>query len=326
MDSSSSRWAAPAVSAGGVLASAAIFLLCMTFAHALIFLHHRYFSTGVVAPSGRRRARARSARTAAPPAKGVDPELLRSLQVTVYRAADDVGIGLVDCAVCLAGLEDGEEARFLPGCGHGFHAGCVDRWLASHTTCPLCRVTVVGKPDPEASTSTSLPPVPPEPANYAANLQLPASVLLGVTDQTTLGAVTAATEGVLVIDVPESMMVAAAPRDASKSPGVAGLRSVKRLWSFGRQGPSGSTTPCAGGSGTADVERRISIRGGEAIPGGGGGGESPSSPSSCSRTECQREIRFRWSWAIGLARLLGAALCRSPCPRRVSAFFFFSFK
>uniref|UniRef100_N1QQX7 RING-type E3 ubiquitin transferase n=1 Tax=Aegilops tauschii TaxID=37682 RepID=N1QQX7_AEGTA len=259
MDSSSSRWAAPAVSAGGVLASAAIFLLCMTFAHALIFLHHRYFSTGVVAPSGRRRARARSARTAAPPAKGVDPELLRSLQVTVYRAADDVGIGLVDCAVCLAGLEDGEEARFLPGCGHGFHAGCVDRWLASHTTCPLCRVTVVGKPDPEASTSTSLPPVPPEPANYAANLPLPASVLLGVPDQTTLGAVTAATEGVLVIDVPESMMVAAAPRDASKSPGVAGLRSVKRLWSFGRQGPSGSTTPCAGGSGTADVERRISI-------------------------------------------------------------------
>ncbi|KAM3198371.1 hypothetical protein ACQJBY_073490 [Aegilops geniculata] len=227
MDTSSSRWAAPAVSAGGVLASAAIFLLCMTFALALIFLHHRYFSTGAPAPSGRRRARARSAQTAAPPPRGVDPELLRSLPVTVYRAADDVGNGLVDCAVCLARLEDGEEARFLPGCGHGFHAQCVDRWLAAHTTCPLCRVTVTGRP--EASTSTSLPPVPPEPANYATNLPLPASVLLGVTDQATLRAVTVATDGALVIDVPESMMVAATPRDASKSPGVVRQRSVKRL-------------------------------------------------------------------------------------------------
>ena len=160
--------------------------------------------------------------------------------------------------MCLAGLEDGEEARFLPGCGHGFHAGCVDRWLAAHTTCPLCRVTVAGRP--EASTSTSLPHVPSEPANYAASLPLPASVLLGVSDQATLGAVTVATDGVLVIDVPEPRMVAATtPRDASKSPGVAGLRSVKRLWSFGRQGPSGSTTPCAGGSATADVERGIGI-------------------------------------------------------------------
>uniref|UniRef100_A0A8R7TQ88 RING-type E3 ubiquitin transferase n=1 Tax=Triticum urartu TaxID=4572 RepID=A0A8R7TQ88_TRIUA len=161
----------------------------------------------------------------------------------------------MDCAVCLAGLDDGEDARFLPGCGHGFHAQCVDRWLPSHTTCPLCRVTVVSRP--KASTSTGLPPVPPEPANYAANL--PASVLLGVSDQATLRAVTVATDGALVIDVPESMMVAATPCDASKSPGVAGLRSVKRLWSFGRQGPSGSTTPCAGGSGTADVERGIGI-------------------------------------------------------------------
>ncbi|KAI5004092.1 hypothetical protein ZWY2020_031335 [Hordeum vulgare] len=47
-------------------------------------------------------------------------------------------------------------------------------------------------------------------------------------------------------------MVAATARDVSKSPGMSRLRSVKRLWSFGRQGPSWSTTPSAGGSGTAD--------------------------------------------------------------------------
>ncbi|XP_037417234.1 E3 ubiquitin-protein ligase EL5-like [Triticum dicoccoides] len=256
MDSSSSRsaasGAAPTVSSGAVFISAAIFLLFLTFALALIILRHSYFSSTGAAPS---QPRAWSAQVVAPPprARGVDPELLRSLPVTVHRAAD--GVGSVECAVCLAELEDGEEVRFLPRCGHGFHAGCADRWLASHTTCPLCRVTV-GKPDALIST-TSLPPVAPEPAIYAANL--PASALLGVSDRATLGTVTVATDGVLVIDVPESRMAAAIPRDASKSPGVNRLRSVKRLWSFGRQGPSGSTSPCAGGSGTADLERGISI-------------------------------------------------------------------
>ncbi|KAF7027002.1 hypothetical protein CFC21_039072 [Triticum aestivum] len=255
MDSSSSRSAAsgatPTVSSGAVFISAAIFLLFLTFALALLILRHTYFSSTSAAPSGRRPAW--GAQMVAPPPRGVDPELLRSLPVTVHRAAD--GVGLVECAVCLAELENGEEARFLPRCGHGFHAGCVNRWLASHTTCPLCRVTV-GKPDALTST-TSLAPVPPEPANYAANL--PASVLLGVSDQATLGALTMATDGVLVIDVPEPRMVAAISRDASKSPGVNRLRSVKRLWSFGRQVPSGYTTPCAGCSGTADVEQGISI-------------------------------------------------------------------
>jgi E3 ubiquitin-protein ligase EL5 len=219
-------------------------------------------SGGVVATSGGTRE------------KGVDPELLRSLPVTVYRradapkgsAAEDVG---VECAVCLSELQDGEAARFLPRCGHGFHAQCVDTWLASHTTCPLCRVTVA-KSDAPRTASTSLPPVAPEPANYGANL--PASVLLGVSGQATLAAVTVtadsgrqrpsalATAAVLVIDIPDSI-TPATPRDAAKTPGSARLRSLKRLWSFGKQGPLGSTPSCSWGrgssSGTADTERGV---------------------------------------------------------------------
>ncbi|XP_071677555.1 putative RING-H2 finger protein ATL36 [Lolium perenne] len=94
--------------------------------------------------------------------KGVDPELLRSLSITVYRAAAPKGSAAedrVECAVCLSELKDGEVARFLPPCGHGFHARCVDKWLASHSTCPLCRVTVA-KPGAslQAPTLTGLMP------------------------------------------------------------------------------------------------------------------------------------------------------------------------
>ncbi|XP_022684210.1 E3 ubiquitin-protein ligase EL5 [Setaria italica] len=118
-------------------------------------------------------------------ARGVDRDVLRSLPITVYRAAAP-GSGkeedAVECAVCLAELEDGEAARFLPRCGHGFHAECIDTWLAFHTTCPLCRLTV-SKPDTSPAPALAVLPVPPEPANYAdhaATVNLPASVLLGV--------------------------------------------------------------------------------------------------------------------------------------------------
>ncbi|CAM0952264.1 unnamed protein product [Alopecurus aequalis] len=270
MDSSSGLAVAPAtpnMALGTILIISSVFMLFVIFALVIFCLQcciNNSFrmgpSGGVLAASGARH-------------KGVDPELLRSLPVTVYRAAapngsaaEDVG---VECAVCLSELEDGEEARFLPRCGHGFHAECVDMWLASHSTCPLCRVTV-RKPDASMMASTSLPPVLPEPANYAANL--PATVLLGVSDQATLSAVPVtscrgrprcsalATAAVLVIDIPESRMVATPP-DAAKTPGSARLRSLKRLWSFGRQGPSGSTPSCSwgrgSGSGTADSERGI---------------------------------------------------------------------
>uniref|UniRef100_A0A0E0LCB2 RING-type E3 ubiquitin transferase n=1 Tax=Oryza punctata TaxID=4537 RepID=A0A0E0LCB2_ORYPU len=44
-----------------------------------------------------------------------------------------------ECAVCLGAVRDGEMVRRLPACGHVYHAGCIDRWLAAHRTCPLCR-------------------------------------------------------------------------------------------------------------------------------------------------------------------------------------------
>ncbi|XP_047079534.1 E3 ubiquitin-protein ligase EL5-like [Lolium rigidum] len=270
--------AAPTMSHGATLLSV-MFLLFLTFALVIFFLKYYFFNTTFrQEPSGG---------AVAGRHKGVDPELLRSLPITVYHAAAPKGSTAedvrVECAVCLSELEDGEEARFLPRCGHGFHAQCVDTWLASHSTCPLCRVTVA-KPDASLTAPTSLPPVAPEPANYAANLPASvllgvsdqatltaASVLLGVSDQATLAAVTVtsdggcttasalATEAVLVIDIPDSR-TPATPRDETKTPSSPRRRSLKRLWSFG-QGPSGPTPSCCWGtgSGSPGAEQVINI-------------------------------------------------------------------
>lgn len=44
-----------------------------------------------------------------------------------------------ECRICLCALEEDEDVRMLPTCGHLFHAPCAERWLStSKDTCPLC--------------------------------------------------------------------------------------------------------------------------------------------------------------------------------------------
>ncbi|XP_051147672.1 RING-H2 finger protein ATL3-like [Andrographis paniculata] len=66
---------------------------------------------------------------------GLDPWVLKSIPVVVFDPKDD---GL-ECAVCLCEVSEGEKARLLPKCNHGFHVDCIDMWFESHSTCPLCR-------------------------------------------------------------------------------------------------------------------------------------------------------------------------------------------
>ncbi|CAL4965988.1 unnamed protein product [Urochloa decumbens] len=89
---------------------------------------------------------------------GLDAAALAALPVTAYRRSKQPDDGEVpssasaastsgsaaatECAVCLSELADGEKVRALPSCGHVFHVECVDAWLRSRTTCPVCRAQV----------------------------------------------------------------------------------------------------------------------------------------------------------------------------------------
>ncbi|TXG49762.1 hypothetical protein EZV62_025637 [Acer yangbiense] len=43
------------------------------------------------------------------------------------------------CSICLREFEDGDDIRVLPGCKHEYHVHCIDEWLCSHSSCPICR-------------------------------------------------------------------------------------------------------------------------------------------------------------------------------------------
>jgi len=42
------------------------------------------------------------------------------------------------CNICLEDFEVGEKRKVLP-CLHGFHCTCIDKWLASNGSCPICK-------------------------------------------------------------------------------------------------------------------------------------------------------------------------------------------
>lgn len=64
------------------------------------------------------------------------PNLLYS---EVIRKGTDSKNNYSSCSICLRDYKESDVLRMLPDCGHLYHLRCVDPWLKSHPTCPMCR-------------------------------------------------------------------------------------------------------------------------------------------------------------------------------------------
>jgi hypothetical protein len=62
------------------------------------------------------------------------------------------------CSVCLGVVQPGEMVRRLPMCKHLYHVECIDMWLASHATCPMCRSDVEPPVEGQAAPPLTEPP------------------------------------------------------------------------------------------------------------------------------------------------------------------------
>ncbi|XP_061351622.1 E3 ubiquitin-protein ligase Os04g0590900-like [Gastrolobium bilobum] len=72
---------------------------------------------------------------------GLDDALIKSIEVFKYKKGEGFG-GFTDCSVCLSEFQDNEMVKLLPKCNHVFHPPCIDTWLKSHSSCPLCRSSI----------------------------------------------------------------------------------------------------------------------------------------------------------------------------------------
>ncbi|KAI4337653.1 hypothetical protein L6164_016039 [Bauhinia variegata] len=115
----------------------------------------RFDLTIPIGGSGRRSSRAE---------RGLDPEIIETFPTFVYSTVKGlkIGRGILECAVCLNEFQDEETLRLIPKCNHVFHPDCIDIWLSSHSTCPVCRANLVPKPEDLSLEAIQLPDHSPE--------------------------------------------------------------------------------------------------------------------------------------------------------------------
>lgn len=84
--------------------------------------------------------------------RGLENTVIETFPTFTYAEVKDhhIGKGALECAVCLNEFEDDEMLRLIPKCDHVFHPECIDAWLKSHVTCPVCRADLTPQPDEPA--------------------------------------------------------------------------------------------------------------------------------------------------------------------------------
>ncbi|KAF8051938.1 hypothetical protein N665_1641s0003 [Sinapis alba] len=75
---------------------------------------------------------------------GLDDAVIKKIGFfKLKKHQNGLKINVTDCSICLGEFNEDESLRLLPNCNHIFHVVCIDRWLNSHSNCPLCRGKII---------------------------------------------------------------------------------------------------------------------------------------------------------------------------------------
>ncbi|KAL1535495.1 RING-H2 finger protein ATL66-like [Salvia divinorum] len=105
---------------------------------ALLFLYARWVCR--FAPPPPPSAAVSRAQPPQPP-RGLDAASIGSLPIVLHNQTESIASD-GECCICLGIFGDGDKVKLLPRCQHCFHSECVDMWLVTHSSCPLCRAAI----------------------------------------------------------------------------------------------------------------------------------------------------------------------------------------
>mmetsp|Transcript_14879 Transcript_14879/g.33216 ORF Transcript_14879/g.33216 Transcript_14879/m.33216 type:complete len:450 (-) Transcript_14879:1439-2788(-) len=75
--------------------------------------------------------------------RGATAGQIASLPTSVVNNAEqELPADHRQCSICLEKFEDGDKRKTLP-CLHGFHDACIDRWLDTNASCPVCKHEII---------------------------------------------------------------------------------------------------------------------------------------------------------------------------------------
>lgn len=69
------------------------------------------------------------------------PHIISSLPASTISNPLELPEEKRQCVICMEEYERGDERTMLP-CWHGFHKQCINRWLSSKGSCPVCKTEV----------------------------------------------------------------------------------------------------------------------------------------------------------------------------------------
>lgn len=236
----------------GKIMLAAILILFLVIVIVLILqLYSRWLLSRIDTAESTARRRSDEESTVSTLRKGLDAAVLGEIPVVVFTAAN-FKEGL-ECAVCLSELGEGEKARLLPRCNHGFHVDCIDMWFKSNSTCPICRNSVGSKSsnptelnsmeDLESGSSMEIPIFPTNVLFWGNQMQVSSRGVCLEESQTSSSSSSSTSseniraDGMVVIDIPSepSASSSVAGDEEMKSVVTNRLRTLKRLLSRERR-------------------------------------------------------------------------------------------
>ena len=74
--------------------------------------------------------------------RGAEEATISSLPTSAIKDVEkDLPINARQCLICLEDFKNGDVRKTMP-CLHGFHEDCLDRWLRTNGSCPICKHSI----------------------------------------------------------------------------------------------------------------------------------------------------------------------------------------
>ncbi|QCD77804.1 phosphatidylinositol 4-kinase [Vigna unguiculata] len=111
------------------------FFLLLLFFAVLIFVPSLFFCIHLCRRCFSRHGRSTATTVVSP---------LPDLQCVGIELTNNIMVGFEkeECCICLSLFQGNEKLKVLIQCEHVFHSHCLDLWLTTHPSCPLCRASL----------------------------------------------------------------------------------------------------------------------------------------------------------------------------------------
>jgi hypothetical protein len=81
------------------------------------------------------------------PQRNISTAMDASMNTFISTALQDFRVGgspFETCSICQSDINSNAQATQIRVCGHKYHKNCIEQWIRTHSSCPMCRAYIYG--------------------------------------------------------------------------------------------------------------------------------------------------------------------------------------